>query len=93
MSKAVIDSKGRITIRLQGSTPPELHYMPQAAKKKTEQTKKQREVVLEWNHKYRQHFAESATVALKAFLETAAQEYLPCRVLTAVDAPDDAIDT
>lgn len=93
VTKEIIDKKGRVTIRLQGVDAPELHYMPQAAKRKGEQTKQQRKVFLEWNHKYRQHLAESATVALKTLLERGGSDHLACRVLTAVDHPDDAIDT
>ncbi len=93
VSKDIIDTKGRVTIRLQGVDAPELHYMPQAAKKKGEQTKQQRKVFLEWNHKYRQHLAEAATVALKTLLEQGGSNDLACQVLTAVDQPDDAIDT
>jgi endonuclease YncB( thermonuclease family) len=93
ITKEIIDKKGRVTIRLQGVDAPELHYMPQAIKKAQEQTKEQRKLFLEWNHRYRQHFAESATVALKTLLEGGGSNDLECRVVTAVDAPDDAIDT
>jgi endonuclease YncB( thermonuclease family) len=91
-SKDIIDSKGRIVIRLQGIDAAELHYMPQAAKPKDQQTKKERERFLEWNFQYRQPYAESATVALKTLLAHAGAT-VPCRVLTAVEQPDDAIDT
>jgi endonuclease YncB( thermonuclease family) len=93
VTKPIINQKSRITIRLQGVDAPELHYMPQAANKKNEQTAKQRKLFLEWNHKYRQHFAEAATVALKTLLETEGEAALTCRVLTVVDEPNDAIDT
>jgi endonuclease YncB( thermonuclease family) len=93
VSKEIIDTKDRVTIRLQGVDAPELHYTPQAVKRASEQTRQQRALFLELNHKYRQHFAESATVALADFLEDGEQDPLPCRVLTAVDEPDDAIDT
>jgi hypothetical protein len=69
VTKDIIDKKDRVTIRLQGVDAPELHYMPQAAKKAKQQTATKRKVFLEWNHKYRQHFAESATVALRTLLE------------------------
>jgi endonuclease YncB( thermonuclease family) len=49
VTKPCIDNKNRVTVRLQGIDAPELHYMPQAAKKKTDQTKKQRERFLELN--------------------------------------------
>src|SRR6266478_1282216 len=47
-TKPVVDAKGRVTIRFQGIDAPELHYMPQAAKKKAEQTAQQRKLFLEW---------------------------------------------
>jgi endonuclease YncB( thermonuclease family) len=93
ISKEIIDKQGRVTIRLQGIDAPELHYMPQAAKKKAQQTEKQRALFLEWNHRYRQYFAESATIRLKDLLAGGGADKQACRVLTAVDQPDDAIDT
>ncbi|MGH9783901.1 MAG: thermonuclease family protein [Terriglobia bacterium] len=91
--KPCIDTGGRVTVRLQGIDAPELHYMPQAAKKKADQTKKQRERFLELNEKYRQKLAETATVNLSNFLLQAGLDPLPCTVVTAVDQPNDVFDT
>ena len=78
VTKPCIDNKSRVTIRLQGIDAPELHYMPQAAKKKADQTKKQRERFLELNEKYRQKLGETATVELSSFLQQAGQDPLSC---------------
>jgi endonuclease YncB( thermonuclease family) len=93
VSREIIDKKGRVTIRLQGVDAPELHYMPQAAKKPKDQTATERKIFLQWNHQYRQHFAESATVALKTLLGQGDADSIACTVVTAVDQPDDAVDT
>ena len=93
VTKPCLDNKNRLTIRLQGIDAPELHYMPQAAKKKADQTKKQRERFLELNEKYRQKLAETATVELSSLLQQAGQDPLPCTVVTAVDHPSDVFDT
>jgi endonuclease YncB( thermonuclease family) len=91
--KAVIDEKGRLTIRLQGIDAPELHYRPEALLKKIDRTEEQQRLYLEWNLEYRQTYAETATIALHQLLEEASQNPLPCQVFTAVDKPDDVFDT
>src|SRR5262249_44943889 len=93
VTKPCIDNKNPLTIRHQGLDPPELHYMPQAAKKKADQTKKQRERFLELNAKYRQKLGETATVELSDLLRQAGQDPLPCTVVTAADHPSDVFDT
>lgn len=84
---------GKITIRLQGIDAPELHYRPTAAKKKADQTKEQHALYLKWNLEFRQHLAETATLALTAFLQGISPGQIPCTVRTAVDTPDDVFDT
>src|SRR3989475_12837550 len=77
VTKPCIDNKNRVTVRLQGIDAPELHYMPQAAKKKADQTKKQRERFLELNEKYRQKLAETATDELPTVMQQSLQNTLP----------------
>ena len=89
-------SKGKLTIRLQGIDAMELHYCPAAAKKfkkpLTEEQQKQHDLYLEWNRSYRQCFAETATVELHTMLERGGQNPLRCRVVTAVDEPEQVFD-
>lgn len=82
---------GKITVRLQGVDAPELHYRPPAERKKAEQTATQRALYLEWNHDYRQHLAETATVALATLLGGAGN-VIACDVLSRVDSPNDVFD-
>lgn len=91
--KAPIDSKGRVTVRLQGVDAPELHYRPSALVKKSDQTQQQRELYLKWNLEYRQRYGETATIALFDFLAQAQQNPLPCKTMSAVDSPNDLFDT
>jgi endonuclease YncB( thermonuclease family) len=92
-TKPAIDSKGFITVRLQGIDAPELHYQPSAALKTSEQSKKQHEAYLKWNFEYRQPLAESATVAGATFLKRGGATKLKCTVISFVDSPNDVLDT
>lgn len=85
---------GALTVRLQGIDAPELHYTPSAEKKKADQTPTQRELYLKWNLKFRQNLAETATVALCDFLQSAGGNAMtiPCKVCTAVDSPGEVFD-
>jgi endonuclease YncB( thermonuclease family) len=94
ISKLAIDDKDRVTIRLQGIDAPELHYRPTAPtlngkKPSTEQRAKFKAA----NGNFRQHFGETATVALGSFLAKAGKSPLKCVVRTAVDEPNDVFDT
>jgi endonuclease YncB( thermonuclease family) len=91
--KPAIDKHNRVVVRLQGIDATELHYRPQAALPKSEQTQTQRELYLQWNLEYRQYFAETAAVELRHFLDGAHQNPLPCQIATAVDTPNDVFDT
>jgi endonuclease YncB( thermonuclease family) len=91
--KPPVDKKGRITVRLQGIDAPELHYRPQAALKKSEQTDEQHKLYLKWNLEYRQYYGETATVALREFLLQANQNPLSCTITSLVDSPNDVFDT
>jgi endonuclease YncB( thermonuclease family) len=91
--KPVIDKQNRVVVRLQGIDATELHYRPQAALPTKKQTKTQHALYLQWNLEFRQYFAETATDELCHFLDGAHQNPLPCRVVTAVDTPNDVFDT
>lgn len=93
VTKPPIDKKGRITVRLQGIDAPELHYRPQSLLKRKHRSDIQGRLYLEWNHEYRQYFGETATQELVKLLERAGQDPLPCKVVTAVDEPDEVFDT
>jgi endonuclease YncB( thermonuclease family) len=68
--------KGQIRIRLQGVDTPELHYLPRVKGAKN----------------FRQYVGETATVELHRQLKKAGAQTVPCRVVTAVDKPNDAVD-
>jgi endonuclease YncB( thermonuclease family) len=92
-TKPVIDAKSRVTVRLQGIDAPELHYMPQALKKRAARTKQQDQLFFEWNFNFRQRLGETAAEALGQLLGSIGPNALPCTVTTAVDHPNDAFDT
>jgi len=91
--KLAIDKNGKLTIRLQGIDAAELHYRPQPVLKKNDQSANQHQVYLQWNLDYRQHFGETATVALYNLLSNAKKNPLKCTVVSQVDSPDDVFDT
>lgn len=84
--------KNELRIRLQGIDAPELHYTPSAEVRTAKRTQEQQSLFAKWNKKYRQHMAESGTIALAQFLRTLGGPLLPCTVRTAVDAPGDVFD-
>jgi endonuclease YncB( thermonuclease family) len=93
-TKPAIDRDGRITVRLQGVDAPELHYRPEGTIKKKNRTKKQQTEYLKWNLEYRQPLGETSTWELKKELEKAGPgPIIKCRVVSAVDEPDDVFDT
>ncbi len=91
--KPAIDSKGRLTIRLQGLDAPELHYRPTPIPKTVLVSAAQKTRFKSVNNFYRQHFGETATVKLKAFLSAGGRSTISCTVMTAVNEPGDAFDT
>lgn len=91
-TKAPLDGKGRITIRLQGIDAPELHYSPARPGRAGGITESQRKKFNRYNKRYRQHFGESATVALFCLLSRG-RGSLQCRVTTLVEHPNDVFDT
>ena len=93
ITKKPIDEQGRMTVRLEGVDATELHYTPQAIRKKADQTAQQRELYLHWNLKYRQFLAETATLALADLLRLGGASPIACNVVTAVDEPNEVFDT
>ncbi len=97
--KEPIDTKGRITVRLQGIDAPELHYTPPSHLKDKKngkgRTKRQKELYKEVNEKYRQYLGETATVKLEKSLRSTINsgDIVSCTVQTAVDRPDEVFDT
>jgi endonuclease YncB( thermonuclease family) len=94
-AKAPVDNKGRIRVRLQGIDAPELHYEPAPLGKSLKDTLP-KSVIAAYGaltHKYRQHWGESAALALLSFLAQAKKPVIPCTVTTAVAEPTDVFDT
>jgi len=82
---------GKVTIRLQGIDAPELHYRPQSALKPAQRSPQQTKRYKELNEEYRQPLAETGTKALHDLLLPHGPQ-LPCRMVTAVDEPNDVVD-
>ena len=97
--KPVINTSKRdgvqsIIIRLQGVDAPELHYKAAPLKKSPEITDAKRKKFNELNKERRQHFAESATVALAAHLKYYTKTELVDAVFDSeVDYPFEVVDT
>ena len=85
--------RGKLVIRLQGVDAPELHYRPVAVLTSKKRNDQQSALWKKWCHEFRQALGETATVGLGAKLKEFGKGEIPCRVETAVDAPDDAFDT
>ncbi len=93
-SRTLIDSKNRITVRLQGIDAPELHYKASALKsKRKDVTAAKRKAYNEANKERRQFLAETATVALAKKLKTFGQQKVKCLFYSLVDEPKQVIDT
>lgn len=84
-----------ITVRLQGVDAPELHYQASALKKDPAITAAQRKEYNDLNRKEkRQHFAESATVALMKHLKKFSKNgFVPVWFQSKVDKPFEVVDT
>lgn len=91
----VIDSKSRITVRLQGIDAPELHYRAAALKKnRPEVTEKKRAAYNQQNKvERRQYWGETATVALAKKLAGFGANPIACEVYSFVDHPYELVDT
>jgi endonuclease YncB( thermonuclease family) len=83
-----------ITVRLQGVDAPELHYRAAALKSSSGVSNKIRKKYNDLNKERRQHFAESATVALTKHLTKFATDGIVQAVFeSAVEHPFEVIDT
>jgi endonuclease YncB( thermonuclease family) len=92
-NKEVIDKQGRITVRLQGIDAPELHYRAAALKKSSKVSAAKREKFNVENKPHRrQHWAETATVALGKKL-SGYGDPVKCHVISLIDRPFEVIDT
>jgi endonuclease YncB( thermonuclease family) len=90
-TKPAIDSKKRITIRLQGIDAPELHYRPSPLKKGVAETVRTKFKTV--NKEYRQNLGESAANSLRKLLAGPSSASIPCTVTTQVDSPNEVFDT
>ncbi len=90
--KDVVDSKGRVTIRLQGIDAPELHYRPQMTAGPPKPTDAQHSAFKAANGNFRQHCGETCAQALGGFLGQLGQT-VSCHVDTRVQHPDEVFDT
>lgn len=100
VSKEVIASSKKtqvrtITVRLQGVDAPELHYKASPLPGKDDITAKERKKFNDINEERRQHFAESATVALASHIKQFVNRSncVPAVFETEIDTPNQAVDT
>lgn len=92
-TKSAVDAHGKVTVRLQGIDAPELHFRPPPLQRSDDVSATIRARYNELNDDFRQHFGETATVALGTFLKRAGVGELPCQVVTIVGKPNDVFDT
>jgi endonuclease YncB( thermonuclease family) len=94
-SRAKTKANGSVvTVRLQGIDAPELHFQMDARGLPKGTTTVQRDQLkaIKAYRKFRQHFGEAATVALKTRLSKVGK-LLTCEVITEVDSPSQVFDT
>ena len=89
--KPAVDAKGQIIVRLQAADGPELHFRPPTPGKSA--TDVQRSNFKQVDKDFRQHFGESATVALSQLFPATLAGPVPCTVQTQVETPNDVFDT
>jgi hypothetical protein len=92
-TKPPISAKGILRIRLQGVDAPELHYQPSVLSKASGVSAATRKKYNALRARFRQHLAESSTVALWAYLSNNGQRrILNCVGYTKVERPTDVFD-
>ena len=94
-SGPVIDTKSRVTVRLQGIDATELHYKAGALKKSRKDVtdKKRAAYNAENKTERRQYWAETATVAMAKKLGSFGATSIACEVYSLVDHPYELVDT
>jgi endonuclease YncB( thermonuclease family) len=96
-TRSVIDTHGRISVRLQGVDAPELHCPARLDLAARHPRSADREAALHAIDRvlYRQHLGETAAFRLGEHLRALANgaRDMRCRILTRVDAPDEVCDT
>ena len=83
--------KNKVTVRFQGIDAPELHYRPASVLKPAQRTDAQTTRYKVLNEDYRQPLAETGTKALRDFLQPHGPQ-VACRMVTAVDEPNEVVD-
>jgi endonuclease YncB( thermonuclease family) len=84
---------GHITVRLQGVDAPELHYRAAGLPRSDEISEQVRRRFNDLNKERRQHWAESATLALERKLTNFGRDTIDCEVISLVDHPHELVDT
>ncbi len=92
-SRGPVVKNGHITVRLQGVDAPELHYRANPLPRSDEISEQVRRRFNEINKERRQHWAESATLALKRKLGNFGRDRIDCEVISLVDHPHELVDT
>jgi endonuclease YncB( thermonuclease family) len=93
-SREPVIKNNKITVRLQGIDAPELHYRAGALPRSDAISDEQRRQFNQLNRtERRQHWAESATLALKNKLARIGDSEIECEVLSLVDHPYELVDT
>ncbi len=81
----------KVTVRLQGIDAPELHYRPPSVLTPEQRAPQQTKRYKELNEEYRQPMAETGTKALRDLLAPHGPQ-VQCRMITALDEPNDVVD-
>ena len=87
-SKAVVDARGAVTVRLQGIDAPELHYRPTFMHHAAGDLSR----IARWNRSFRQPVGEAAACALGSLLASIGRRPINCVVRSRLLHPGDAFD-
>ena len=93
VSKAVIDTQGRVTVRLQGVDAPELHYRPSAVLKKGQQSEEQRTKFPPLEPRLPATFRRDGDARAAHVPRLARSRSAACVVRSYVEKPSDVFDT
>jgi endonuclease YncB( thermonuclease family) len=92
-SRGPVIRNDHITVRLQGVDAPELHYRAAALPRSDEISEQVRRRFNDLNKERRQHWAESATLALRRKLANFGRDRIECEAVSLVDHPHELVDT